>query len=216
MNYSNKQKRQLVKEDYNAIAEIYVKNCSEVEFYRPYIDDFIKNLKGKKVLDAGCGHGIFTNYFYQKGLDVQGIDFSEKLLNVAKQNYQFLKFTNVDMCNFETKERFDGIFIKNVLFHIPDEDIKQIFKKFKKFLNANGKICILMEIPKEAGEQILAEEFDENLKVYYNYMMPEKVEQLLVEAGFEIDKLDIVKKNQNATVYAFGLMAIQATIKEEK
>ena len=215
MNYSNKQKRQLVKEDYNAIAEIYVKNCSEVEFYRPYIDDFIKNLKGKKVLDAGCGHGIFSNYFQQKGLDVIGVDFSKNLLEVARKNYPHIKFIESDLCDFTTNEKFDGIFIKNVLFHIPDKDLQTIFKKFYDILNKNGKVCILMEIPKEAGEQILAEEFDENLKVYYNYMLPEKVEKLLIDTGFSIDKLDTITQNQNATIYAFGLMIVQASKKGE-
>jgi len=211
MNYTNKQKRQLVKDDYDAIADIYVKNCSQIKFYKGYVDDFIKSLNGKKVLDAGCGHGIFTNYFHEKGFDVEGIDFSENLLKVANQNYPYLKFTNIDLCDFKVDIKYDGIFVENVLFHIPDEDLKVIFNNFNKILSTNGKLCILMEIPKESGEKILEEEFDKNLKVYYNYMVPEKVKEFLIETGFKVDELKLVKENQNATIYAFGLMAILAT-----
>ncbi len=211
MNYTNNQKREMVKQDYDAIAEIYVKNCSETDFYKPYVDEFLKALKGKSLLDAGCGHGIFTDYFDKQGLDVVGVDFSKRLLSVAMQNYPTLKFIESDLCDFETKQKFDGVFVKNVLFHIPDNDLQKILKKFHKILCDDGKICILQEIPKEQGEQVLAEEFDETLKIYYNYMLPEKVEKLLIESGFNIAKSNIVKDNQNATIYAYGLMIIVAT-----
>lgn len=211
MKYTNRQKRQLVKQDYNAIAEIYVKNCSEIEFYKPFIEDFIKNVEGDKILDLGCGHGIFSNYFYQSGFEVTGVDFSKKLLNIAKKNYPKIHFIEEDICDFKSKEKFNGIFLKNVLFHLPDEDIIHIFKNFLKYLEDDGKICILLEIPREEGEQILTEEFDENLKVYYNYLTSDKVESLLKNAGFKIDDNEIVKENKNATIYAFGLMVITAS-----
>lgn len=216
MDITNSKKREMVKADYDAIAETYIKNCSEIDFYLPYVDKFILNLNGKRVLDLGCGQGVFTNYFHKKGLIAEGIDFSENLLGFARKSYPDIKFIFNDFCDYEAYEKYDGIFIKNVLFHVPETDIKNLFLKFNKWLNENGKVCVLMEIPKEAGEQILSEEFDENLKIYYNYMMPEKVESLLKEANFSIDKVELVKNNKNATIYAYGLMVINATRKKEK
>ena len=43
--------------------------------------------------------------------------------------------------------------------------------------------------------------------------IPEKVTSLLKEAGFEIDKCETVTNNENATIYAYGLMFILATKK---
>ena len=213
MELTNKQKREMVRKDYDAISEIYIKNCSELDFYLPYIKEFLKGLKGKRVLDLGCGQGVFTNYFYQNGYNAEGGDFSRNLLEFAKKSYPHIRFFKTDFCTFNTTKKYDGIFIKNVLFHVPENDIKKLFIKLNDWLEIDGKICILMEIPKQEGEQILAEEFDENLKVYYNYMKPEKVTSLLKEAGFEIDKCETVTNNENATIYAYGLMFILATKK---
>lgn len=46
--------------------------------------DSLVTLKGKRVLDVGCGGGILSESMYFKGADVTGIDLGEKALNVAK------------------------------------------------------------------------------------------------------------------------------------
>ena len=63
MEYSNIEKRKIVKDDYNAIAENYAKCYSEINLYKSYIKDFLIKLNGKDILDVGCGAGQFTNYF---------------------------------------------------------------------------------------------------------------------------------------------------------
>lgn len=87
MNYSNKQKRQIVKQDYNAIADLYIEHCDNNDIVMPIIDKFIKDLNGKEVLDVGCGSGKIANYFFSKGLRVKGIDFSDKMIKRAKKQY---------------------------------------------------------------------------------------------------------------------------------
>ena len=49
--------------------------------------NFIKssvNLKGKKVLDVGCGGGILSESLARAGADVTGIDQGEKVIQIAK------------------------------------------------------------------------------------------------------------------------------------
>lgn len=48
-----------------------------------YIDDAV-SLKGKRVLDVGCGGGILSESMAEKGADVTGIDLGEKALKVAQ------------------------------------------------------------------------------------------------------------------------------------
>ena len=60
MKYSNSEKRKLVKDDYDAIAEVFANSYSEIDLYKPYIDEFVKSLNGKNILDVGCGAGQFT------------------------------------------------------------------------------------------------------------------------------------------------------------
>ena len=211
MKYSNEDKRKIVRDDYDAIAEIYANSYSEVDYCKTYIDAFAKSLSGIHVLDVGCGAGQFTNYLCELGLKAKGVDFSNGLLSIARKNYPNIEFINADICEFDTSNQYDGIFTKDVLFHLPDEDIIKALKLFKKILKPNGKLCIIMDMPKEAGEQIFVEELNENYKIYYNYLTPEKLKSLLQQAEIIIDEIQIVQENDNASSYASGLMVFQAS-----
>ena len=211
MNYTSEEKRKIVKDDYNAIADTYAKCYSEVEYCKAYIDEFIASLAGKKVLDIGCGAGQITDYLTQRGIGAIGIDFSEELLKIAKQNFPNSKFILADICDYEQKEQVDGIITKDVLFHLSDENLIQVLHKFRRMLKPNGNLCIIMDMPKEAGEQIFVEELDDKYQIYYNYLTPEKLKDLLEKTGFNIENIQLVKDNDNASSYATGLMIFQAS-----
>jgi len=210
MNYTSDEKREIVKDDYNAIADTYAKCYSEIEYCKTYIDKFVTSLFGKTILDIGCGAGQITDYLTQKGFKVVGIDFSQELLKIARENYPKSKFILADICEYEQKEQVYGIITKDVLFHIPDKNLIQVLQKFRRLLKKNGNLCIIMDMPKEAGEQIFIEELDDKYQIYYNYLTPEKLKQMLEKAGFLIDSIQIVKDNDNASSYATGLMIFQA------
>jgi len=209
MNYTSDEKRKIVKEDYNAIADTYAKCYSEIDYCKIYIDEFIANLSGKKVLDIGCGAGQITDYLTQKGFEVIGLDFSHKLLKIAKRNFPNSKFILADICEYEQNEQVDGIITKDVLFHLSDENLVSVLQKFRRMIKPNGNLCIIMDMPKEAGEQIFVEELDEKHQIYYNYLTPEKLRDLLEKTGFNIENIQLVKDNDNASSYATGLMIFQ-------
>ena len=183
----SKYKRELVKKDYNEIADDYYKVCSQVTPYENILQLFTGSLIGNKILDFGCGPGTFTGYFHSKGFKVIGVDFSNKMLKIAKNLFPDIRFVKKDIINYKSKEKFDGIFVKNVLFHIPKEDIDSVFENIKAMLKDDGKLCIIMEIPRFAGEQILPEEFNNTIKLYYNYLSVKDVECLLEKHKFNIE-----------------------------
>jgi 2-polyprenyl-3-methyl-5-hydroxy-6-metoxy-1,4-benzoquinol methylase len=41
------------------------------------------DVKGKTVLDLGCGEGYYSRVFAELGAQVTGIDFSEEIVNAA-------------------------------------------------------------------------------------------------------------------------------------
>lgn len=218
MNYTSDEKIKIVKDDYNAIADTYAKCYSEIDYCKTYIDEFIATLSGKKVLDIGCGAGQITDYLTQKGIESIGIDFSEELLKIAKKNFPSSKFILADICEYEQKQQVDGIITKDVLFHLSDENLIAVLQKFRRLLKPNGNLCIIMDMPKEAGEQIFVEELDDKYQIYYNYLTPEKLRDLLEKTGFNIENIQLVKDNYNASSYATGLMIFQASnqIKKEQ
>lgn len=45
----------------------------------------------KKLLDLGCGPGIYAELFYEKGFDVTGIDFSKRSIHYAMEHAEKMK-----------------------------------------------------------------------------------------------------------------------------
>ena len=60
------------------------------DFYReemnnPAFFKLVGNVKGKKTLDLACGEGSNTRILARKGAKVAGVDFSERLIEFARQ-----------------------------------------------------------------------------------------------------------------------------------
>jgi sarcosine/dimethylglycine N-methyltransferase len=104
----------------------------------------------EKALDAGCGSGFHTILLSQLGLDVTGLDNSDHMLRLAKENSKQYKsnpsfligdFTslNKDLCN-----RFDGVFcLGNSFVHLlSGAEQQRALRIFKKYLQPKGFLCI--------------------------------------------------------------------------
>ncbi len=209
MKLTNNEKRKYVRDDYDAIAEIYANEDRNIELYKTYIDKFIKSLKGEGyVLDVGCAAGQFSNYLQTNGLNVVGIDFSKNLLNIAKKKFKNINFIHADICDWRTEQKFDGIFTKDTLFHLPDENLESVIEKFYNILNDDGKMLIILDIPKTAGEEIYDEPLDTRYKLYYNYLTMEKIKNILLNHNFKVNKIEYINDKDNLYVYASGIMVL--------
>ncbi|MBU4353013.1 MAG: methyltransferase domain-containing protein [Nanoarchaeota archaeon] len=71
-----------------------------------------KNLKGKKILDIGCGEGEVS-----MGLgDITGVDVSEPRLKIARENG--LKTVKADVCKIPLNEQFDAVIVADLIEHM--------------------------------------------------------------------------------------------------
>lgn len=206
---TNKQKKELVKTDYDAIADSLAAEEKNIKFYAPFINKFLNTLDKGPILDACCGSGEFSDYIAKQNYQVVGVDFSSKLIKIAKAKYKNVEFVVSDICKFKADKSFYGIFIKNSLFHLPDKDISKVLRNFYTMLADNGKLFVILTIPKESGEKIYVEPMDNRLSLYYNYLTVDKVKQLLKDNSFKIDELKIV--DDSKFIYAKGIMFIYAS-----
>lgn len=144
-----------LKDTYNKIAEDWHKDhlsdTWSIEGAKMF-SSFLKS--GNLVLDAGCGGGLKSRYFINAGLKVVGLDFSGKMIEIARREVPKGKFFVMDIKDIEKiKENFDGIFIQAVLLHIPKKEIQDVLQKLLKKLNKNGYIYIAVREKKEDGSE---------------------------------------------------------------
>lgn len=107
------------------------------------IDSFMRLARpqaGGKVLDLGCGSGIFTHFLAQRGLNATGLDLSPKLLELARRNFPEATFIegDVEALPFEDGS-VDAILLSGLVHHLPDpsrcaQEAFRVLKKSGRFM----------------------------------------------------------------------------------
>ncbi len=99
------------------------------------------SLKGKKILDIGCGIGVYANEFFKEGAKVYGIDIDKENIELAlKSNPNLnLQIARAEALPFKDKF-FDIVFLNEILEHVED-DKKTILEAYR-VLKPKGKMII--------------------------------------------------------------------------
>jgi 2-polyprenyl-3-methyl-5-hydroxy-6-metoxy-1,4-benzoquinol methylase len=105
----------------------------------------VRCLKGKIVLDAGCGSGWLSVGLAKEGFCVYAIDLSKaqlekaKFLSLHENTHLFLVRASLTNLPFK-EEAFDSIVSSDVIEHIPKLNISLF--DFSRVLKKKGSLCI--------------------------------------------------------------------------
>ncbi len=92
----------------------------------PAFIEFVGDISGKEVLDAGCGEGTNTRIFARRGARITGVDLSAKMLEFARAEevreplgirYERASFTKMEMFKAGS---FDAVISTMALMDGPD------------------------------------------------------------------------------------------------
>ena len=72
-----------------------------------------------RLLDVGCGSGLWLLLVAQLGWQVEGIDFDEKSVSLARQQGLLVHLGSLEQQNFPS-ESFDALALSHVIEHVPD------------------------------------------------------------------------------------------------
>ncbi len=97
----------------------------------------IGDLRGKKILDVGCGFGDFYGYLKERGIetDFTGYDVTPKFIDVAKKKYPEAKFKVMDIQSDKVGESFDYVFSSGVFNHAITDNMKFTEDMIKKMFD---------------------------------------------------------------------------------
>ncbi len=113
-------------------------NSEYVRINKNIVQNRFRSFNGEKILDLGCGYGFYTDYFGSKGANAIGIDGSEKMIEIARQQYPLSEFCLMDITKpleFE-KDSFDIVFSNQVLMDV--ENIDFVLSECKRVLKNKG------------------------------------------------------------------------------
>lgn len=191
--------------------EVNANNLFEI----PALFSMMPDLKGKRVLDLGCGFGEHCKQFIEQGAQkVVGIDISEKMLAVAqKENANpNISYINMPMENIgELDEKFDVV-VSSLAFHYV-EDYAGVVKNIYNLLEKEGIFIYSQENPlctcHSGGDRWTRDEkgnkihlnlrdygiegeresvwFVDNVKKYHRTFST--IINTLINAGFSIEKM---------------------------
>jgi SAM-dependent methyltransferase len=107
-----------------------------------YITKRLGNIKGKRLLDVGCGLGEASVYFAMLGADVTSSDLSQGMLDattrLANINGVSVKqhIASAEDMQLPPNAKFDFIYSGNLLHHV---NIEETIKRIKPHLADDGK-----------------------------------------------------------------------------
>lgn len=198
-----------LKATYNKIAKDWYNEINANHWWEKGLHAFVGFLrKGDSVLDVGCGPGITAKYFIKHGLDVLGIDFSEKMIEIAKKEAPQGKFLIMDLGGVGNMGGvFDGIYLQNVLIHIPKKEIEHVLKNVAALLKKSGYMYICVkEKPEGSPEEYIKidNDYGYTIKRFFSLFTKEEMKQYLDDLDFKMVYLNIVQAGKTHWIQVIG------------
>lgn len=191
----------LVEKGYDKIARDYY-NHRDLNKFNNELDKFISLLpKNAHVLDVGCGAGIPTaKYLIHRNIDVTGVDISDVMLTMAKENVPNANFIKMDMNDLKFNENtFDGIISVYTLFHVPRKYHSSIFNQFYNILKPGGILLINSGIYESEGISIFF-----GAPMFWSNYDSTATLKLVKEAGFSIIFEGVLVRGGEYQYWIFG------------
>ena len=150
------------------------------------LEEFVSHLpRGARVLDAGCGAGRDLHYFSGKGLQAEGLDSSERLIQIARTRVPHATVKTGDLLFMNAvRESYDGIWANRSLLHLPPAGCQRVVASFFGMMKRGGILFICME---EGSGETQDRRDDPNgpARTFYRYPKDE-VASLIRQNGFRL------------------------------
>ena len=138
----------LTRRFYERHADEYVESAKEI-VNRSWLEMFVEGLPGKRVLDVGTAGGRDARWFRARGLDVTGIDYTARMIDLAKKASvgEGIDFRLEDLRHLTFADNtFDGAWCSCVLLHLPKTEIPIALGELRRVLRPCGLLFVLIKV----------------------------------------------------------------------
>ncbi len=194
---------------YNINCHHYAAKFMDYAPYAEQVQKFSAYLQtGDRVLDIGCGPGNVAKQLSRvKSLRIEGIDLSEKMVQLAQQNVPNGRFHVQDLRDAEfSSKSFDAIVLSFSIVHLSETEALKILKRTTNWLKWDGYIYVSFMAGKEPGFEKTSFSKQE---LYFNYFQEEQITKILEESNITCvfaEKKDYPEEDGSSTtdVFLFG------------
>ena len=170
---------------------LFHNEMNEKEYDRKLLDDFASRFnKHSLVCDAGCGPSAHIGrYLFEKGIEVIGVDISEKCIEIAKLYNPDMKFECADISDLPFDDNsFDGVISYYSIINTPKIYMNKLFAEFRRVLKTNGYLLVSVKVGTSEG--YVDELLGIKTKIYSSLFTKEEIAGYFKEANFILEFLD--------------------------
>jgi SAM-dependent methyltransferase len=117
-------------------------------------------LRGRRILDFGCGPGYLLEELLREGAVCQGLEFSPRSAEAATRRLGAVKdFLGVSLASKLPSGLpnggFDVVFLVEVIEHLADGDLREVFREVRRLLVPGGHIVITCPNAEDLGAALV-------------------------------------------------------------
>jgi 2-polyprenyl-6-hydroxyphenyl methylase/3-demethylubiquinone-9 3-methyltransferase len=180
-----------------------------------YIEQQAQGVKGKRILDVGCGGGILAEALAQQGAQVTGIDMAELSLKVARLHLHEsaleidYQLSTVEAFAEHNTTQFDIVTCLELLEHVPDP--ASVITSAARLLKPGGVLFLstINRNPKAFALAILGAEYilgmlTRGTHEYKKFIKPSEIASQLRTCGMQVNDISGMSYNPLSKRYSLG------------
>jgi len=150
---------------------------------------------GADVLDLGCGAGIPMTATLAVGRTVTGVDISAAQIALARANVPSATFLEADLTTLDFPSgRFDAVVAFYSLTHVPRAEHAALFGRIRSWLRPGGVFVASLGV-EDSPDEVEADRL--GVDMFFSHFSARVNRRLVAEAGFEIERADVVTEPED-------------------
>ena len=181
---------------YDTVAKEYAETFSGEHEKKPKDQEILHRFSQeigdrRPVWDFGCGPGQTTKYLKNLGIEISGLDLSEKILEQARTIHPEIHFRKGNILELEFEnDSIGGVVAFYAIVHFTEEQVEIAFREVFRVLQPGGIFLFTYHIGEETIH--LDEFLGKKVDIDFMFFTTDFIFSCLKDSGFE--KIEIIER----------------------